>query len=70
MTLKVKVNDLHFQYQLRVFYDACLVKITWFQLQSVMSFLADMAKFKKRTDRQTEGQTDAGKDNTPLACGV
>ena len=25
MTLKVKVNDLHFQYQPRVSQDACLV---------------------------------------------
>ena len=25
MILKVKVNDLHFQYQPRVFQDACLV---------------------------------------------
>ena len=30
MTLKVKVNDLHFQYQLRVSQDACLVQIWWF----------------------------------------
>ena len=27
MTLKVKFNDLHFQYQLRVSQDACLVQI-------------------------------------------
>ena len=27
MTLKVKVNDLHFQYQPRVSQDACLVQI-------------------------------------------
>ena len=30
MTLKVKVNDLHFQYKPRVFHDACLVQILWF----------------------------------------
>ena len=30
MTLKVKLNDLHFQYQLRVSHDACLVQIWWF----------------------------------------
>ena len=30
MTLKVKVNDLHFQYQPRVSQDACLVQIWWF----------------------------------------
>ena len=27
ITLKVKVNDLHFQYPLRVSQDACLVQI-------------------------------------------
>ena len=27
MTLNVKVNDLHFQYQLRVYQNACLVQI-------------------------------------------
>ena len=30
MTLKVKVNDLHFQYQLRVSRNASLVLIWWF----------------------------------------
>ena len=30
MILKVKVNDLHFQYQMRVSQDACLVQIWWF----------------------------------------
>ena len=29
-TLRGKVNDLHFQYQLRVSHDACLVQIWWF----------------------------------------
>ena len=30
MTLKVKDNDLHFQYHPRVSQDACLVQIWWF----------------------------------------
>ena len=30
MTLKVKVNDLDFQYQPRVSQDACVVQIWWF----------------------------------------
>ena len=30
ITLKVKVNDLHFQYQLRVSQDACMVQIWLF----------------------------------------
>ena len=64
MTLKVKVNDLHFQYQLRVSQDACLVQIWWFQLKPVTSYRADKVKF---TDGQTDGQTDAGNDNTPSA---
>ena len=62
---KVKVNELHFQYQSRVSHDACLVQIWWFQLKSVTSYRADKVKFTDgRTDRQT---TDAGNDNTPSA---
>ena len=50
MTLKVMVNDPYFQYQQRVFQDACLVQIWWFQLKSVMSYHADKVKF-------TDGRT-------------
>ena len=68
MTLKVKVNDLHFQYQLRVSQDACLKHIWWFQLKFVTSYRADKVKI---TDglrvRQTDRRTDADNDNTPLA---
>ena len=64
MTLKIKVNDLHFQYQPRVSQDACLVQIWWFQLKFVRSYRADKVKF---TDRQTDRRTDAGNDNTPSA---
>ena len=64
MTLKVKVNDLHFQYQLRVSQNACLVQIWWFQLKFVTSYHADKVKF---TDGQTDGQTDTCNDNTPSA---
>ena len=45
MTLQVKVNDLHLQYQSRVSQEACLVQIWWFQLESVMSYRADEVKF-------------------------
>ena len=61
MMLKVKVNDLHFQYQLRVSHDACLMQISWFHLKFVTIFHAEF------TDRQTDGRTDAGNDNTPSA---
>ena len=55
MTLNVKVNDLHFQYQLRVSRDACLVEIWWFQFKSVTSHRSDKAKFThKQTDRQMD----------------
>ena len=54
MTLKVKVNDLHFHYQPRVSQDACLVQIWWFQLKFLTSYRADKVKF---TDRRTDGQT-------------
>ena len=59
MTLKVKINNIHFQYQLRVSHDACLVQIWWFQLKSVTSYCADKVKFMDRqTDGRTDGQTD------------
>ena len=65
MTLKVMVNDLHFQYQLRVSQDACLVQIRWFQLKSMTSYRADKQKFTDgRTDRRTDRRTDAGNDST------
>ena len=65
-TVKVKVNDLHFQYQPSVTKDACLVQIWWFQLKSVTSYRADKVKFTERqADGQTDRRTDAGNDNTP-----
>ena len=45
MTLKVKVNDLHFQYQLRESQDVYLVQIWWFQLKSITSYHADKSNF-------------------------
>ena len=45
ITLKVKVNDLHFQYQLRVSQDAYLLQIWWFQPKSVTSCRADKPNF-------------------------
>ena len=41
MTLRVKDNDLYFQYQSRVSQDACLVQIWGFQPKFVMSYCAD-----------------------------
>ena len=62
MTLKIKVNDVCFQCQLRVSHDACLVQIWWFQLKSVTSYRAENVKF---TDGPTDRRTDAGNDNNP-----
>ena len=45
MTLKVKVNDLHFQYQPGVSQDTCLVQIWWFYPKSVTSYHADKLNF-------------------------
>ena len=56
MTLKVKVNDCHFQYQLRVSHDAFLVQIEWFHLKSVTSYWAEKLRF---TDGRTDGQMQA-----------
>ena len=40
------VNDLHFQYRLRVLYqDACLVQIWWFLDKSMTSYRADKPNF-------------------------
>ena len=67
MTLEVKVDDLHFQYQPRVSQDASLVQIVWFQLKPVTSYRADKVKFTdEQTDRQTDRGTDrrTGNDNT------
>ena len=55
MTLKVKVNDLHFQYKPRVSHDASLVQIWWFQLKFVTSYHADKVKFTDR--RKDDGNT-------------
>ena len=70
MTLKVKVNDHHFQYQPRVSQDACLEQIWWFQLKPTTSYREDRVKFTDRgTDGRTDGQTDrwpdAGNDDIP-----
>ena len=56
MTLKVKINDLNFQYQLRASHHAGLVQIWSFQLKFVTIYRAD--KVKLRTDRRTDGRTD------------
>ena len=45
VTLKVKVNDSHFQYQLRISQDVCLVQIWQFQLKSMTSYHADKPNF-------------------------
>ena len=55
ITLKIKVNVLHFQYQLRVSHEACLVLTCWFQLKSVISYRADKLKL---TGKQKGRQTD------------
>ena len=41
MTLKVKVNDPHFQYRLSVSQDACLVQIWLFQPKPVLTYHVD-----------------------------
>ena len=51
----VKINDPYIQKQSRVFHDACLVQIWWFQLKFVAIYHADKAKI---TDGQKDGGTD------------
>ena len=65
MTLKIKVNDSHFQYQPKVSHDACFGHIWWIQLKSVMSYHAN--KFTKiQKEWQTDGQTDGQTEETVL----
>ena len=59
MTLKVKVIDPHFQYQLRVSKNACLVQILWLQPKFVMSYRAG------KVYGQMVRRRDTGNDNTP-----
>ena len=49
MTSKVKVNDLHFQYQPRVSQDARLVQIWWFECKSMTSYRADKVELSIAT---------------------
>ena len=65
--VKVKVNDLRFQYQPRVLQDACMEQIWWFQLKPVTSYRADKVKF---TDRWMDRRTGAGNNNTLKCQGV
>ena len=64
MTLKVKINDLNFQYQLRASHHACLVQIWLFQLKFVTIYRAD--KVKLRTDRRTDGRTNGQTQATTI----
>ena len=72
LNLKTKVNDRHFQYQLKTSPDAVLVHICRFQFKSMTSYCADKVTFEDgqkdwRRDGQTDGLTDEGNDNAPLA---
>ena len=68
MTLKANVNDLHFQYQLRVSKNACFVQTWWLQFKFVSSYRADKDTFTDRHNgRATDRWADAGSDNIRLA---
>ena len=61
LTLKIIVNDPHFQYQLTVSQRACMVQIWCFQLKSVTSHHG------RGRQGKVYGRTDTGNDNTPSA---
>ena len=63
MTLTFEINDLHFQYQPRVFPDACFVQIWWLQLKAVMSYHTDKEKL---TYIQMDGWMDAQMQATTI----
>ena len=48
MTLKIKVNEPHFQYRPKVSWGACLFPIWWFKLKSALIYCADKVKFTDR----------------------
>ena len=62
MTLKLKVNHPHFQYELRVSYDACLV----IPAEICDKSICRQGKDYGQMDRRTEGRTDTGNDSSPL----
>ena len=45
LILKVKANDPHFKCQLKLYYDAWLDQIWWFQSKSVTSYYANNPNF-------------------------
>ena len=61
--LKVKVNDPHSQYQLRVSHDAYLVVLALI----CDELLCRQDKVYRRTDWQTDEWTSTGNNNIPLA---
>ena len=61
MTLKVKVDDLYFQYQLRVSHDACLL----IPAQIRAEWSCGQGKVYGRTLGRTDRRADADNDNTP-----
>ena len=56
MTLKVRVNDLHFQYQLRVFQDACANLVILDQICDELS--CEQGNVYGQTEGRTGGRTD------------
>ena len=63
MTLKIKVNDLHFQYQPRLFPGCMFGANLVIPAQTCDELSCGQSKVYGRTD----GQTDAGNDNSPSA---
>ena len=70
MTLKVKVNDTHFQYQPRVSHDACLVKKLVMPAticdEVKLTYILAYIHMYGQTDGQTYRWTDTGNNNTPF----
>ena len=69
MTCKVKVNDHHLQYQLRLAQDACLVQMEWFPVCDKLS-CRQVKVYGQMDGRPTWLMVrwpDAGNGNTRLA---
>ena len=70
MTLKVKVNDLHFQYQPRLSQDACLEQILVSLAQICDELLCGQGKVYGRTDRRRQRQYPEGLKMNIGVCGI
>ena len=67
MTLKIKVNDPHFQYQLRIGMMDVWCKFCWFQPKSVASYRAGKPNFLQLRDKMAKMTSWRSRSMTPFS---